>query len=373
LIAIVDDGFSQVVQFSHFSVKEFLTSDRLAGSSGDVSRYHIVLDSAHTILAQACLGVLLRLDEHVDEVKAKDIPLAEYAARHWAEHARIEKVSARIWVAMEYLFDVDKPHFSAWLRVHDMDKEWPDFSPTDTPTSSARPLYYASLCGLHDLVKHLAAKHPEHVNARGGWRVSPLVAALHGKHFEIAELLLQHGADIHVRGLKERTLLHAVLTPGLVDTVPWLLNHGADVNAQQDDLWTPLHLAVYNGQLEAAQILLEHNADVNAQNDFGEVPFHLVTLAYDKRYLPEMIQLLLDHGANMSARANDGWTTLHYSSSMNKRGHHGFNGTIEGTHLLLKHGASIDAEDNEGKTPRQTALAARQDEIAEFLLACGAK
>jgi hypothetical protein len=71
LIAIVNDGDSQVVQFSHFSVKEFLTSDRLAGSSGDVSRYHIVLDSAHTILAQACLGVLLRLDEHVDEVKAK--------------------------------------------------------------------------------------------------------------------------------------------------------------------------------------------------------------------------------------------------------------------------------------------------------------
>jgi hypothetical protein len=32
LIAIVDDGPSQVVQFSHFSVKEYLTSDRLARS-----------------------------------------------------------------------------------------------------------------------------------------------------------------------------------------------------------------------------------------------------------------------------------------------------------------------------------------------------
>jgi ankyrin repeat protein len=146
-----------------------------------------------------------------------------------------------------------------------------------------------------------------------------------------------------------------------------------DVNAQQENLRTPLHLAVYNGKLEVARILLENNADVNTQDNSGEVPFHLVTLAGDTSYLPEMIQLLLDHGADMSARANDGWTTLHYSSSRNKSGHKRTKGTIEGTRLLLKHGASIDAEDNEGKTPRQVALAAGQHEIAEFLLACGAK
>jgi hypothetical protein len=33
LIAVVDSGRHRVVQFSHFSVKEFLTSDRLAASS----------------------------------------------------------------------------------------------------------------------------------------------------------------------------------------------------------------------------------------------------------------------------------------------------------------------------------------------------
>ena len=45
LITIVETGYSRVVQFSHFSVKEFLTSARLATSSGDVSRYHIVLET----------------------------------------------------------------------------------------------------------------------------------------------------------------------------------------------------------------------------------------------------------------------------------------------------------------------------------------
>ena len=96
LIAIVDDGDFQVVQFSHFSVREFLTSDRLACSSGDVSRYHIVLEPAHTILAQSCLGVLLRLDDHVHEDNVGDTPLVEYAARHWVDHAQFENVVSRI-------------------------------------------------------------------------------------------------------------------------------------------------------------------------------------------------------------------------------------------------------------------------------------
>jgi len=109
LITIVDGGDSQVVQFSHFSVKEFLTSDRLAHSSGDVSPYHILLEPAHTILAQACMGVLLRLDDSVNSSNAQDIPLAVYTSQHWVDHARFKKVSPCIQVAMELFFDVDKP------------------------------------------------------------------------------------------------------------------------------------------------------------------------------------------------------------------------------------------------------------------------
>jgi len=117
LIAIVDDGDSQVVQFSHFSVKEFLTSDRLACSSADISRYHILLSPAHTILAQACLGVLLRLDEHIAKGNASEIPLAYYAARYWVGHAQFEDVSSHIQDVMEYFFDAEKPHWVAWHCV----------------------------------------------------------------------------------------------------------------------------------------------------------------------------------------------------------------------------------------------------------------
>src|ERR1700761_2483782 len=101
LITIVRDGDSRVVQFSHFSVKEYLTSPRLAQSHGDVSRFHIDLNAAHTILAQACLGTLLRLEEHTGNSGSKWFPLAEYAAQHWAEHARFEDVSSRVRDGMD--------------------------------------------------------------------------------------------------------------------------------------------------------------------------------------------------------------------------------------------------------------------------------
>ena len=44
LITIVSSRSSQVVQFSHFSVKEFFLSDRLSTSTNDMSQYHIVLE-----------------------------------------------------------------------------------------------------------------------------------------------------------------------------------------------------------------------------------------------------------------------------------------------------------------------------------------
>jgi hypothetical protein len=104
-IAIVDAGLSRVVQFSHFSVKEYLTSARLATSSQDVSRYHIVLEPAHTIMAQACVSVLLQLDDRNEQNDAgENAPLAGYAANYWVNHAQFEDVVSRI-KGIEYLFD----------------------------------------------------------------------------------------------------------------------------------------------------------------------------------------------------------------------------------------------------------------------------
>ena len=152
------------------------------------------------------LGVLLRLDDSVDRGDAHDIPLLKYAARHWFDHAWFEEVTSRIRDAMEYFFDADKPHWIAWCRVQMVDEPWHSFS--SYKIGDAFPLYYASLGGSYDSAEHLGGKHPEHISARGGRKLTPLVAPLLGEHFEISDILHRHGADADIRGHPGNTLLH---------------------------------------------------------------------------------------------------------------------------------------------------------------------
>jgi hypothetical protein len=122
LISIIDDKGTKIVQFSHFSVKEFLISDRLRTSDiANIRDYHIPLNAAHVTLARACLAVLLQLDENMDKKRLETFPLALYAAEHWVEHARYEDVASRVQTAMEELFNPTKPHLAAWVWIHDVD------------------------------------------------------------------------------------------------------------------------------------------------------------------------------------------------------------------------------------------------------------
>jgi hypothetical protein len=114
IVVIEESNYYQVVQFSHFSVKEFLTSDRLSTSITDDSRYqHISFEESHTIMAQACLSVLLRSNSDIDEdIPDSSTPLARYAAKHLGDHAEFENVLTHIRDGIDELLDTDKPHFA---------------------------------------------------------------------------------------------------------------------------------------------------------------------------------------------------------------------------------------------------------------------
>ena len=183
---------SRAGQFSHFSVKEYLTSPRLPTSNVDVSGFHIHLELAHTIVAKACLSTLLRLDDiYEEEDVVERFPLTRYAAEHWMIHAQFN-VSSRIRKGMEILLDPDKPYFSACIRIYDIDvgptlTRLGYFSTKTSDASDAAPLYYAALRGFHDLAEHLINKCSQEVKTTGGEYVSALVAALAMENFEIAE------------------------------------------------------------------------------------------------------------------------------------------------------------------------------------------
>ena len=295
LVTIVKDGDSRVVQFSHFSVKEFLTADRLAEPVRDVTRFHIRLEAAHTILAQACLGTLLRLDNRVNRDSIEGFPLALYAAQYWPTHARVGNVSSSIKNGMKCLFDAEKQHFSTWLWIYNDDEQFgPESMPTPRPEKpKAVPLYYAARLGFRDLAEHLIAKHPEHVHARGGYEETPIHAAASVGHADILSLLTEHGADIDVGESGDITPLSRAAFKGHVESVQMLLECGATIDVPDNLGRTPLHWAASMGKTQAVRLLLEHGADVNARDQSGLTPSQLVS--NEGRH--EIVELLSKYGA----------------------------------------------------------------------------
>ena len=347
LIAVVNDGDSRVVQFSHLSAKEFLTSNHLASSSGDLSRFHILPKAAHTIFAQICLGALLHLEDRVDDdsESPKSLPLAKYAAQHWVTHAQFEDVASSVEGGMLCLFDPDKPHFAAWVRTYDIDGRPDGQSDGSSQSEKPNPLYYAALCGVHDLVKQLAIKYPQHVNATGGFYEFPLVAALCRRQFQAAEVLLAHGGTVDVCGSGGDTILHKIirLNEETIDAIRFLLDRGTDVNTRREDLSTPLHLAVVIGEPEVARVPLDHAANINSQNIEGPVPRRDASPFYDNRSI--LSTSSLESGADVNARPKV--NTTHTASSNQK---------LEIVRVLLDHGANMDAENDEGRTALQELL-----------------
>ena len=358
LITVVHDGDSRVVQFSHFSVKEFLTSDRLAAAVGDISFHHIPPEPAHTILAQACLGVLLRPDNAIWEIFVRRFPLAKYACQHWVDHALFENVSSRVQDGMEHFFDNDQPYFSRWVQNCKLDNsyKWRNASLHD-----AAPMYYAAFCGFPDVIGKLIREHPEHVSARGGPLGTALHAASRMNRLKVVQSLLRHGADVNAPGLWGRAPLLFASYWGCLEVARWLIEHGANVNAKdEDDGHTSLHLAAYRGHFEIVRTLFKHNADINARSELGGTPLH--TASYGGHV--DIVRFLLNHSAYPMARDTDQYTSLHEASSF---------GRLDVARLLLEHGIQVDAEDENGRTAYQMALEKGHHEVVQLLLAHGAE
>ena len=359
LVTIVDIAGTRVVNFTHFSVMEFLTSSRLATSSGRVSSYHISLEPAHIILAQACLSVLLLLDDHFDLNIIGHFPLAEYAAKHWVDHARFDNVTSHIQEEMELLFDSEKPHFANWVSVYDVD-EAPGLPTLPHPMRpNAAPLYYAALCGFDSLVERLIDTRPMDVDARGGHHERAIQAALYKGHLAIVSLLIDRGADINSQDVEGSSLLHVAAQTGDPKAVSLLIECGADVGVRDGDCSTALHIASGNEHLGVVQLLLARGAEVDPQDNHGSTPLHLASTKGNDT----IARLLMEHGADPSALDNTSSMPLHLASM------HGNSNVVV---LLVRHGAYVDACDNENSTPLHLASAKGNPTVVRLLLDHGA-
>ena len=96
-----------------------------------------------------------------------------------------------------------------------------------------------------------------------------------------------------------------------------------------------IHDVASDGDIENLKILIQRGADLNAKNDEGWSPLHY---AVGENHL-EVVKLLLDAGANVNVKENRGISPLDFASMF---------GFFEIMKLPVAKGADLNAKDNEG-------------------------
>ena len=222
----VGESSRKIVALAHYSVKEYLVSDRIW--TGKAARYGMRDELCHDALASSCLGYLLQFQQ--SELKPdflKSFQLADYSAEFWTRHA--EKTGN--WTketneAAIRLCCKKEPAYTNWVRLWDPDKPWRKPDLQKNLERIADPLYYAALLGLREVVELLLDKGAD-VNAQGGDFSNALQAASFRGHEAVVKLLLDKGANVNAQGGHYGNALQTASEGGHEQVVKLLLDKGA--------------------------------------------------------------------------------------------------------------------------------------------------
>ncbi|MDP6307286.1 MAG: ankyrin repeat domain-containing protein, partial [Verrucomicrobiota bacterium] len=103
--------------------------------------------------------------------------------------------------------------------------------------------------------------------------------------------------------------LYEAAESGDIEAVKQHLADGTDIELKCTGCGsTALGHAAKYGHNEIAELLIENGADVDAKDEDGSTPLHLAALMGYK----EIAELLIAKGADVNAKKDDGsWTSLH--------------------------------------------------------------
>ncbi|XP_072417800.1 ankyrin repeat and SOCS box protein 16 [Chiloscyllium punctatum] len=220
-------------------------------------------------------------------------------------------------------------------------------------------LHIAAERGHTACVKHLLG-HGADVNAAPGGATALHTACANG-HTECAQLLLSIGANPNAISEDGYAPLHLCTSPQTFLCAKLLLEHNARVNLQTKDREnTPLHIAAKHGLDKHVDLYLNYCAYSHKKNREGETALNAACSYADKpeafgRYY-KVCKMLINWGANVKTAGKKNHTPLHNACG---------NGHPDIVKLLLLHGASVNAKNSAGYTPMDCILQAVEDYLEQ--------
>jgi ankyrin repeat protein len=387
------------LQFAHFSVKEYLISEK--GQQLVPAPFRFGEPLAQSCITQISLIYLLDFKDgqKITRDDHRDFPFLEYAALYWTKHLSqlqethrnsIESLLLRLFDPQNEtrLFNVLNVHNPA--RINSLGAQWGggisrgsisinrgDFQP---------PLYYASHFGLLPIVHFLLSGLKED----GASRQEVLAAALYGSasggEADITQLLLDSGADPSSQLAGD--VLFAAASGGSLPVVEILLAAGAPICAPDAYDGSALHQACRMGHAPVVRVLMDYGFDPYSKchrtgtalssaimEGHHDVVAALVTSGVDVNRPPDgyynalaqacqhtgidTVRLLLEHGAVVSLKSP---TSMALPAAAHRA-------DVELMQLLLDYGADINcSSDSFYGTPLKGAIASRVPEALDFVL-----
>lgn len=170
---------------------------------------------------------------------------------------------------------------------------------------------------------------------------------------KIREALYLAKARLSLKNHTDNKLLLDSAKAGEIEMVKALIDVGVNINMKDKLGYSALQLASKMGHLEIVKALLKAGANPNIQNTWQwdrwsnprlYSPLHLAIL---HNRSSEIVQSLIDFGADINARSSDGATPLHIAFQNIER--------LENAQVLLNAGADMNVRDFNNYTPSMYA------------------